>query len=145
MMKRHLLAVSFVIGLLLGITATAFTPSTNGKGIKWVSESSAGWSGPFKKNAQGAKLHLAGAFDKSLDVTNHAGMKAHLGLLDPIPSTPCTPQFDLTGDHWINAADLMLLLKDIHTGNTRSDFNCDGRIDQLDLYCWCQKWKSTLP
>ncbi len=162
--------VSAVLGLLSGLAATAFTPSTNSKGVTWVSESAEGWSGAALSNNTGAILHLAGAFDSSPDATNHAGVTAHLGLLDPVPTLPVTPtpvrtstptrtatrgttstptstcpvdesSFDLDGDGQVNARDLIVLLTSIKAGTNLHDLNCDGVTDEADLQAFSVKWQ----
>lgn len=98
-MKNGIFAV-----LLAALTASsgwaAFTPSTNGNGVSWVSASAESWSGSAQTRASdGAVLHLAGAFDTSVDTTNGEGVTGYLGLLDPIlevaPDTP-TPTETVT-------------------------------------------------
>jgi hypothetical protein len=83
--------VAFVLGVLSGIPALAFTPSSNGNGVSWVSESAEGWSGDAQTNGLGATLHLAGAFDQSVDTSNGAGITVYISLLDPIFPLPDTP------------------------------------------------------
>lgn len=145
MKTPRIVGVALVLSLLYQFSTPAFTPSTNSKGIAWVSESAEGWSGKAQTNALNATLHLAGAFDSSLDTTNHIGVTTHLGLLDPVAPLACTQNPDLTGDRLLNSADLLLLLDDINEHNLRSDFNCDGHTDHLDLYWWSQVWRSTIP
>jgi hypothetical protein len=82
-MKKAILAVSILT--LFGSSGwTAFTPSENGVGIRWVSASAESWSGSAQTHSDGGILHLAGAFDTSIDATNGAGVTVFLGLLDPI-------------------------------------------------------------
>lgn len=83
-MKNGIFAV-LLAALIAPAGWAAFTPSTNGNGVSWVSASAESWSGSAQTRASdGAVLHLAGAFDTSVDTMNGAGVTGYLGLLDPI-------------------------------------------------------------
>lgn len=88
--------VTWVLGALFGTSVPAFTPSTNGHGVAWVSESAEGWSGDAQTNGSGMIVHLAGAFDQSVDTSNGVGITAYVGLLDPIAPQLDTPTPTLT-------------------------------------------------
>ena len=72
--------------------AAAFTPQQNTNGVSWVSASAEAWSGSGQVGPSGSTVHLAGAFDSSVDTTDGAGVVAYIGLLDPIgPGEEATP------------------------------------------------------
>jgi len=88
---RKMLAAVVVSTLVVVLTwgafvpaAAAFAPQQNGNGVSWVSASAEAWSGSGQVGPSGATVHLAGAFDSSVDTTNGSGAVAYIGLLDPI-------------------------------------------------------------
>jgi Dockerin type I domain len=80
--------VSIVVALcLLGWITSGFATQVNGNGLRLISHSAHAWSGQAQSNPEGNRLHIAGAFDSSVDVSNAEGAVARLGLLDPIAAT----------------------------------------------------------
>lgn len=162
-MKKAIFAI-LMLGCLHPTGSAAFSPSENSNGIRWVSASGESWSGSAQSRADGASLHLVGAFDGSLDTTNSVGVTAYLGQLEPIegpppatptptptgglpatatptPSTTCNPDFNLDGLNDVDARDLLVLLAAIRAAGAQGDLNCDGAVNGEDLLEFSGRWR----
>jgi len=119
-------------------------------------------------------LHIAGAFDTSVDTTNGSGVTGYLGLLDPImepptptptmiPTSTMTPvvptltptscldtlteaDFNLDGINSIDSRDLLLLYASLKSGDSDLyDLDCSGTTDVFHLIQFSQWWQMEIP
>jgi hypothetical protein len=107
-----------------------------------MSESAEGWTGNAQANGSGATVHLAGAFDQSVDTSNGAGITGYLGLLDPIADleeTP-TPTLNITSTQTptptMTPTGTLLTLTPTNTclvAEGSYDLTGDGNVDAKDL------------
>lgn len=60
--------------------------------------------------------------------------------VSPTETPGCVANYDLFEDGTVDQKDLLVFIRYLREGNRKADFDCDARVDGLDLMLLSQKW-----